>query len=221
MAPFSAYVLDKFIAPGASVFTEADIPDLSSYHSQSTHWVSSFFLNSVLRAAYKLPLNAYVYNYLRRAEAAFREHSNARTETLLFIRSNRQSPSRYAAAIFHWEIFLGQSWHAFKLLEKAFGAVLYQEGDGSVEERLNQLYNQMKHVESRIAAGQMLPEATVPVWLTNEGLVSVDARLTYRETGDVLMDIAKWADLLGDPLTVREKLSQPGSQQSVGADRDR
>ena len=210
MAQFSAYVIDKFIAPGASAFTEAEIPDGSSIHAQSAYWVSNFFLNSVLRAAYKPPLNAYVYNYLRRAEAAFREHGNARAETLSFLASGRQSPSRYAAAIFHWEVFLGQSWHAFKILEKAFGAVLYRQGSGSVEERLNQMYNRMKHVESRIAAGQMLPEATVPVWLTNEGLVSVDSNLTYSESGEVLKDVAKWAEILGDPLTVRQKLSQPG-----------
>ncbi len=59
----------------------------------------------------------------------------------------------------------------------------------------------MKHVESRIDNAQMLPGATVPVWLENEGLRSVDANLTFTETGEVLMEIAKYADALSNQST--------------------
>ncbi len=208
MVQFASHVLDELIAPGASRFIQAEIPDMAGYHKESRHWVANFFLNSLLRAKWKPPHNAYLYNYFRRAEAAFLEHDVARTATLDFVTSGRQSPSRYALAIFHWEVFLGQSWHAFKLLEKAFGFVLYTPGTASVEERLNHLYNQMKHVESRIAAGQMLPGATVPVWMRNEGLVSVDANLTWAETGEVLREVAKWADVCVDPLTAAQKFRE-------------
>lgn len=206
MVKFSTHVLDEFIAPGASTFVRADIPDMSGYHKGSKHWVANFFLNSLLRRKLKPPLNAYLYNYFRRAEAAFREHDLARTAAVEFIASGRQSPPQYVLAIFHWEVFLGQAWHAFKLLEKAFGFVLYTPGAASVEERLNHLYNQMKHVESRIAAGQTLPGATVPVWMTNEGLASVDANLSWEETAEVLRAVSKWADIFVDPLTAPEKL---------------
>lgn len=57
----------------------------------------------------------------------------------------------------------------------------------------------MKHVESRIDNGKMIPEATVPVWLDNKGLCSVDTNLTYAETAEVLKEIAKYADALSDP----------------------
>lgn len=208
MAEFSTYVLDKFIAPKASELVSADIPDMSSYDTQSKHWVGNFFLNSVLRSSWKPPLNAYAFNFHRRAEGAFRAHAAAREATLSFIAGNRQSVSRYATALYHWEIYLGQCWHAFKLLEKGIGATLYEKGSGVVEERLNHLYNQMKHVESRIAAGQMLPEATVPVWLTTCGLQSVDAFLSYEETGEVLKDVAKWATILSDPIDARKRLDE-------------
>lgn len=206
MAKFTNYVIDKFIAPDASSFTQADIPDMSDHDEQSTHWVANFFLNSVFRIAWKPPFNAYMYNYMRRAEAAFLEHDHARSETLSFIESGMQSPRKYTAALFHWESFLGQSWHAYKTLQTCFSIELYQSGDDSVEERLNKLYNQMKHVESRIENAQMPASATVPVWLTNEGLVSIDAALTFAETGEVLADVAKWANILQDPLSAPEKL---------------
>ena len=72
---------------------------------------------------------------------------------------------------------------------------------------MNALYNQMKHVESHIDNGQMIPGATVPVWLENEGLRSVDANLTYAETAEVLKEIAKYADALSNPKTAKAGLS--------------
>ncbi len=202
----SNFAKDAYIAPGVSAFTHAEIPDMSSYASQSKHWISNFFLNSMLRANIKAPYRAYLFNYFRRAEGAFREHDLARTATLDFLASSGQSPAQYSVALFHWEIFLGQAWHAFKILEKAFKFTLYKGGEGSVEERFNRLYNQMKHVESRIACGQILENATVPVWIMRDGLQSVDISLSYVETAEVLKDVAKWADILMDPLTIREKL---------------
>jgi hypothetical protein len=65
----------------------------------------------------------------------------------------------------------------------------------------------MKHVESRIANGQLPEGATVPVWLTNSGLKSIDTDLTYAETEEVLKDVAKWADVLQDPMSALEKLN--------------
>ena len=72
---------------------------------------------------------------------------------------------------------------------------------------MNALYNQMKHVESRIDNAQMIPGATVPVWLENEGLRSVDSNLTYAETGEVLKELAKYADALSNPNTAKAALS--------------
>jgi hypothetical protein len=206
---FATQVVDALIAPHASALVKAEIPDMSSYDPQSEHWVANFFLNSLLRAAYPAPMNAYAFNYFRRAEAAFRQHADARRETLAFISSGSQSTRRYVAALFHWESFLGQAWHAFKLLEKGIGVTIYAPGSGAVEERLNHLYNKMKHVESRIACGQMLNNATVPVWLRCEGLESTDAKLSWDETAEVLRDVAKWAGILNDPLEAKKKLGAP------------
>lgn len=107
MVQFASHVLDELIAPGASRFVQAEIPDMAGYHKESKHWVANFFLNSLLRAKWKPPYNAYLYNYFRRAEAVFLEHDVARTATLDFVTSGRQSPSRYALAISIGRSFLG------------------------------------------------------------------------------------------------------------------
>lgn len=204
---FSAFIVDKFIAPGASALQKADIPDMSTHHKESSYWLANLFLSSVFRSNFDPPLNAYIFNYLRRAQAAFTAHSLARSATIAFVESGSQSPNRYADAILQWEIFLGQAWHGFALLRKAFNLPkIFEPGDGSVFERLNHFYNAMKHVESRIENGQMLPEATVPVWLSDDGLVSTDAKFSYSETAEVLREVAKWAEIFGDPATAKEKL---------------
>lgn len=173
------------------------------YDPESKFWLANFVLNSGLGANFNPPGNAYAYNYLRRAVAAFSEHEEARRATLGFLSSGRQSLSRYAAATLHWEFFLGQSWHAYLLLRGLFKFLTRQDvpqvfvrGEGSVEERLNDLYNHMKHVESRIESGQMIEGATIRVWLTNEGLRGANALLTYDETGEILRDLANWATFL-------------------------
>ena len=77
-----------------------------------------------------------------------------------------------------------------------------------IEERLNNLYNQMKHAESQIENARLIEAATVSVWLTNDGLRSTDALLTYSETADIHRDLAKWAKVLVDPREMGDKLTQ-------------
>ena len=99
---YSAAILDSHIAPGVSTFTKADIPDMSSWSSESQHWIANFFLNSALTASFPRPMNAYAFNFLRRAQYAFSEHQLAREATLSFLSSGGQSVRQYADALFHW-----------------------------------------------------------------------------------------------------------------------
>jgi len=201
---FSAEIIDKYIAPGVSTFTNADIPDMSSWAKESPHWIANFFLNSAFSASFAPEMKAYAYNFLRRTQFAFSEHHLARESTFRFLKKSSVSPTLYVEALFHWECFLGQSYHAFKLLATAWEGTIYKKNDGSIEQRLHALYNQVKHVESRIESGQMLPEATVSVWLENNGLKSIDATITYAETADTLKELAKYANILMNPASAKE-----------------
>lgn len=153
-------------------------------------------------------MKAYAYNFLRRTQFAFSEHQLARESTLRFLKKGSDSPTVYVETLFHWECFLGQSWHAFQLLATAWDGTVYKKNDSSVEQRLNTLYNQMKHVESRIENGQMLTDATVPVWLENEGLKSIDVAMTFAETAAILKELAKYANILMNPATAKAALQE-------------
>lgn len=215
MGGFTNYALDRYLAPEVSRFTSAEIPDTSDYDPESASWLASHFRYTVLRGHFAPPVDALAFNYLRRAEGAFSEHANARLATLDFLARDRPSPSLYSAALLHWEFYLAQAWQGYELLRRLPDETrttplkVFRPGDGSVVQRLHALYNSMKHVENRITTpGQILEEATVPVWLTNAGLKSTDATLSYEETGEILRDLAKWANLLVDPTTMGEKAKQ-------------
>lgn len=45
--------------------------------------------------------------------------------------------------------------------------------------------------------------STVPVWLENERLRSVDTTLTFAETAEVLKELAKYATAVMGPATAR------------------
>ncbi len=77
------------------------------------------------------------------------------------------------AAIGHWEAFLRQTWHAFlslSYMSNLAGQGFFEQGDGSVEERLCFFYNRIKHAEKTINGDFYPADATICMWLYNEGL---------------------------------------------------
>lgn len=209
---FTGAILDTYIAPGVSDFTDADIPDMSNHHAESDHWIDNHFLNSVFRSSFSGAMGAYAANILRRVSGAFEEHARARTATRAFLASSRQSPSQYSSALMHWEYFLTQSWQAHELLRRMIATMsdtedfrFFEKNDGSLTQRLYNVAGAMRHTEKAIASGRVIQDSRSPVWLTNEGIESEVGQLTYSETAEILDHLAGWADLLVDPAEMREK----------------
>lgn len=210
---FNPVLFDELIAPNASKFTRADVPDMQDKYPDRRFWLTNLFLNSVGRGRYKWEFGAYVTAFLRRAEGSFVSHGLAREATTALLAQPQTTPSHYARALLHWEGFVGQSAMAQSILLQIIRGLcedpaykLFERGDASVEQRIWSLNNSMKHVESRIAAGQILPGSVSPVWLSNEGLQSTDTLLAWAETGEVLDDIARWADGMQDPISFNDWL---------------
>ena len=204
MFRFTAQVTDTYVATEISKFDRAEIPNMSTTEPESLHWLSNYILNSVLRGAVPSPQREYRFNFLRCAMIAYSEHSLARHATLTFLEAQEQSFGKYFTAIHHWEQFLAAAWRALDTLRRA--AVvdrLFEPGDDSIAERLLALYNQTKHTESRIESGQMPPQGSLPVWLCNSGLRSIDSELTFAETGEILVKLGDWAHIAEDPLQGR------------------
>ena len=197
--------MDKYVAPGYSAFTAATIPDMSAASKEQGHWLANFILSgSGLRGVSLADdMRRTLFNFLRRAEAAFREYEAARALTLGHLANPNHRD--YIKALDRWEQLLSQADRAWFVLVRN-QPILFVKDDGSVLERLHLLYNRTKHLETAINSGQLPPDGTIPVWLTNDGLQAVDGKLTFAEIVEILTDLAKWAEAAQDPLTMRETI---------------
>jgi hypothetical protein len=204
--PLSSYATDKFIAPEMSKLTAVSIRDMSQVDAEQEHWLANFILNTIFRTDVPSPLRQRIFNFLRRSHAAFAEYALARKATLGFINGADPIPLRYLDAIGHWEAFLAYSWQSHGFLgggEK----IWFNKGDGSVLQRLNELHNRAKHAEKDIANGRFFEDSPLCVWLTNDGLRSIETSLSFDEIAAILDDLAEWASLVQDPATIHEKLT--------------
>jgi hypothetical protein len=208
--PLSNYTKDKFVAPELSKFTNASIRNMASASVEQEHWLTNFILNTLLRVDVKETVRQTLFNFLRRAQLAFREYSLARDQTMSYL-SDTDAVTTYFAAIGHWEMFLFQAYEAYELLARPAATattkhILFSPRDGSPHQRLNSVYNRSKHHASAIQNGQLPEDGTIAVWLVNHGLCSTDSWLTFDEMAEILDELARWSDAVQDPSTAREKM---------------
>ena len=201
--PLSNYAKDRFIAPHLSKFTHAKIEDLSQYDSQQTSWTENFLLNTLLISRVPNPQREYILNYLRRVQTAFEEFELARNYTQGYLAS-QTGVSSYFYAQHHWEVTLNLMWQSLRTLKNLYStSPPFIKGDLSTEEKLNTIANAMKHAEGRILEGKMPKEGGLPVWLTNEGLESVDTKLAFNEIAEYLKQLGHVAGRLSNPSSAK------------------
>jgi hypothetical protein len=199
-------ITDKYFAPELSKFTAAEIPDLSNVDDQQEHWLVNYLLNSALGPSLDSPSRQQIYNFLRQTQSAFSSYASARSDTLEFLESSELHIRRYVSAIGHWEDYLAHTWQAFTFFVRGQKRVLFKQGEGSELERLNSLHSRAKHAAEQIEAGKFVAESPLCVWLTNDGLRSTDAELSFEEAADALKYLARLADAVQNPAMAAEKL---------------
>jgi len=197
------YALDKFVAPKLSELTECNIPDMSTHSSQSDSWVANFILNSIFNFGANSEFTQYAIYFLRRAEAAFREYGNTKITLYNYVNKQHKNVSVYFEILFHVEACIAQMWQACDATIKfSKGKKLYNRGDGSAYQSLNDLYNISKHGEKNIQEN-----STVLIWLTNIGIESDTARISFDELASLLGEIGDWSDTLSNPSELYERLA--------------
>lgn len=210
MVSWSSYVLNQFVAPGIVEFTAAEIPDLIPEFAQAPHWLANHFLNSVLRGTYAAGTRQLVLGYVRRAYHAFADYHLARKFTLAYLQGNDPHNPRltdYYVSVERWEAFAIQLSMSFDILRELGGDTgVFAKNDGSSEQRLYTIANQVKHLASCVRSGQCTATDTVPLWLTNTGLASFGVDVPYTEAAAILRRAAEIAEELYDPVSLRERL---------------
>lgn len=213
MAQWNKDILNKFIAPNVTEFRSAEIPDLENEFPQASYWLQNHCLNNALRASFKEKWRQVVLGYIRRTHNAFIEYHCARALTLQYLNGNdplNPKVQKYYDSVTRWENFtlqMSMAMDLFKWLNQGDGA--FTKNDGSKEQRLYTIANIVKHTASAINSGQCTDLDTLPLWLSNEGILSFEVSVTFSEAAEVLSDMSKLANDYQDPRSLKEKLAQP------------
>ena len=178
----SDYTLDIFIAPKLSKLTECNAPDLSDLTDQ---WLNNIILNNIFNFNLPDKEKAYLLNFLRRVEAAFYEYNKARNALTEYITTDRNIISPIFHALNHFETLFAQLYQAYLLLKSATELKLFEKDDNSELDRVNKIYNVSKHMYERIENGTLPEKGTCAIWITNKGIESTDAAITFVELKDI------------------------------------
>jgi predicted RNA-binding Zn-ribbon protein involved in translation (DUF1610 family) len=201
----SNYMLDNFVAHRLSLLTKCGVRELPA----QANWLNTFILTSVLKVRLPTETRAYVFNFLRRAEGALSAYREARVALIEYIDTPRNVLSPYFRALLNFEVCISQCYQGYELLARASGKRLFEQNDGSEAERLQMLYVDSKHMDRMIEGGKIPTEATAAIWITNNGLESSRAGLSFDELLEMLLNMGCLAEHLSklEPLTANQSLN--------------
>ena len=179
--PFTKSAVELFISRKIAAITACNAGDVKSKEPESAHWLSNFGLAVIFNDFPPDAMRPFVINFIRRVYVAFIEYDLGRDALLELVKDGNGRWSPYYVALTHFELAISQLYVALDSIRKLSGHDFFKTGDGSFEECLNQIYNAGKH---ELATNE------VPLWLTNDGLESNHAKLTFEVIEDFMSKMA-------------------------------
>ena len=197
---FSDEYLNLFGGPELSQLTACsakDLPDLPNYlWAAIGNWLGGLCHSD----AWMLHLDL---SFLRRTSAAFEEYRTARQHLLCYVEgiaAQRHELRSYLKSSNHFENCVSSIWQACKIYEQMENAlsntnskkhILYRDGENSDLENIAKLANAVKHFTV-----QRAELAVTPIWITNYGLKSADAFVSFDQLHENLLALANMAHVL-------------------------
>jgi hypothetical protein len=150
--------------------------------------LAGFVLNATLRVSIADPIRQLMFSFMRRVDAAVLEYTRGRGALKEFIDSKPDvGISRYSRCLHAFETAVATTYQALLLIRQVVPTAppLFKKADGTVLYHLDRVHNAIKHADHMIAHGERYaPGSTLPVWITNDGLESVDSLLRFDELAD-------------------------------------
>jgi hypothetical protein len=214
MVKYSTGLFNEF-APHLAELTECNAPEMNEYKSMTHGLINQFVLLSSFSAKYPDPMHKYALVFLRKTEAAFQEYFYAFESLKEYVKQHilyNDNPgsqiSQYFEILHRFEVLMSQIYQAYMVLEKFLSLErnerFWQKGDGSIFERINIIYNYIKHAEDKLSQNHDL--AGYHIWLTNNGVSCEKGEVSYFEISKALVDLADNAKYYGNPRKVIEEI---------------
>jgi hypothetical protein len=201
------------VAHKLSLLTECGAREIPTY----ANWLNVFILNSVF--IFRLPpkTRAYVFNFLRRAEGALSAYREARKALIEYLETPRNVLSPYFRALLNFEVCISQCYQGYELLAMASGEKFFEPNEKSEAERLRILYVDSKHMDRMIDGGKIPTDATAAIWITNHGLESSRATLSFDELIEMLLQMGRLAERLSKLEPTAAEFSASPDAPATGA----
>ena len=188
----SNYLLDNFIAHRLSELTVCGTPELD----EEAKWLNTFILKTIFQFSIPPKTRAYLFNFLRRAEAASAAYRDARRLLLEHLATPRNVISPYFLSLAQFEVCITQCYQGYELLARSVGQRLYEPGSGTSEENLQTVCVDSKHMDRMIDGDKLPNSATSGIWITNSGLESSRGAISFRQLHDLLIAMHGLAEKL-------------------------
>lgn len=188
----SNVALDTYIAHRLSELTTCGAQELTI----ETKWLNTFILKTIFNYQLDNKTRAYLFNFIRRSEMALAAYIEARSQLEQYLNTPRNVISPYFLSLAQFEICVSQCYQGYELLARAADTNLYENGDGSVEERLQIVYVDTKHMDRMIDGGKLPEPATSSIWITNTGLESSRGSISFQELHGLLENMHQLAEKL-------------------------
>ena len=190
---FSNYVLGRFGAPKLGELTECNADEMDD----PPNYLNSFVLNSIFVVSWQDPLGRLLLMFGRRVEQAIHEYRNGREILEVYVKSLPQTNNHFLHAMratAHFEQCIASTCQAVAF-RKRIVALMHSDTslpEDDCEKRLKHIWNRSKHFDEDLANPLVVSaEITAPVWLTNSGIESTRATISYTELASVLKDLIK------------------------------
>jgi hypothetical protein len=183
------YAKDTFIAQHLSELTECRAPSLKDEFPERWAWLTDFILNSILRLNLKPEGSALAFACIRRVGAAIEDYEEGRDLFQRFL-VKKDVFAAYFQSLRRFESAVAMTYQTFVICRKALKLQLFEKDDGTDLQRLNQIYNDGRHFDPLT-----LPEGHLhPIWLTNEGLATKKATLSFNELCELIRPLGRMAE---------------------------
>ena len=185
--PFTKHAVFTFISDKITKVTDCNVADLQAEFPTARDWVSGFALMVMFVDQPKEEMRPFGMQFVRRVEMALAKYSLARADLLGLVSGNRGRWSPYFRALYHFEAAIAQLYQAHDYSRKLLNTKLFASGDNSPLDRLNKIYGATKH---------QLAILDQPVWLTNEGIETAEAKISFFELEELMRSCARIATKL-------------------------
>lgn len=183
------YALDRFVAQDMSKLKNLTIKSLAEDFPDADNWLRQFVLNRMFHAVVPDDKAALAFAIVRRTHAAMQEWELASAAA----NGNLRSVGTYFSILRHLESCISSAWQGLEFARKSMGEFLFTNGDGSVYERLNWVYNVSRHFDPEELSQGHLHR----LWLSDEAIHTREHLVQFVELRDVIAMLGRISNQVG------------------------